>query len=393
MALYEPIYDLIIRKWLGNLTSEEEKYLTDWLSDSRENQQEADEMVAMFVRSRRLYSLTEPDLEQLYQEFVQKQRILKRRKRTLWMRHAALFILPLSVAIGVYWGMNKVSTSDISVEGSHQVLPVSQKVRLKLSSGKLIELTADQEKVIQEKSGIQVSNNGQGLNYQLKSVETDTNNQIQYNILTVPRGAEYALTLSDGTRIWLNAESELKYPVRFTRNFREVFLKGEAYFEVAHNASSPFWVKVRDLSVKVLGTAFNVMAYPDEQRIETTLENGQVNVYSGDKEVQLQPGMQAVFHCDSKDLKIREVNTLLYTSWKDSRMIFEELRLEELLDRLGRWYDVQIFYQNNELKDIRLTGNISKHEQIAVVLDLIHSMGKVEFQMNGRTVIVRKIQK
>ena len=170
-------------------------------------------------------------------------------------------------------------------------------------------------------------------------------------------------------------------------------MKGEAYFEVASNADHPFIVKVQDLSVRVLGTSFNIMAYTNEPQIETTLESGRVEVCRNNQEVALQPGMQAVFRKSSRELSARRVNTLLYTSWKESRMVFEELRLEELLNRLSRWYDVNIFYQNNDLKDIRLTGNLSKHECISSILDLIQSMGKADFQINGRTIIVKRTQK
>lgn len=394
MVLSDKIYDLIVRKQLNKLTPEEEGHLQDWLNESAQNQEEVKRIVELLQSTKRLYAFGEPDLEECYQEFVRTLQMRRQRRVRILLKYAAIFLLPLALGVLLYNESNDLGRKSIELTHEiHEISPVTQKVQLLLSSGKSVDLTVERTLLVGEESGVVVNNDTSGLNYSLKETVVVPETSTGSNTLIVPRGAEYNLTLADGTRIWMNAESELRYPVKFTGKNREVYLKGEAYFEVASNANHPFIVKVQDLNVRVLGTSFNIMAYANEPQIETTLESGRVEVFRNNQEVALQPGMQAVFRKSSRELSTRRVNTLLYTSWKESQMVFEELRLEELLNRLSRWYDVNIFYQNNDLKDIRLTGNLSKHECISSILDLIRSMGKADFQINGRTIIVKRTQK
>lgn len=393
MTLPDEIYDLIIRKQANALTPDEEKQWTNWLAESVENREEAEQVTELFIRSKRLYALPEPDVEKGYQEFVHYLQLRRRKRILVLFKYAAIFLLPLVLAVIFLQKSVPSDEEHPRIFSENQTIsPVTKKVRLQLSSGRSVDLASTQKKTVQEE-GVVVNNDSSGLNYRLEETGDRKGTAPGYHTLTVPRGAEYNLTLADGTHIWMNADSELKYPIKFTGENREVYLKGEAYFDVAPDASCPFIVNVGELDIRVLGTSFNVMAYADEARIETTLESGRVEIRQNRKEVELQPGMQAVYEKSSGKLSSRKVNTLLYTSWKDSQMVFEELRLEELFNRLGRWYDVDVFYQNNELKDIRLTGNLSKHEHVSTILELIGSMGKADFKVNDRTIIVKKIQK
>lgn len=393
MTLPDEIYDLIIRKQANALTLDEKEQLADWLAESADHREEVRQITELFIRSKRLYALPDPDGEVGYQEFVRYLQ-LRRKKRFLTLfKYAAIFLLPLVLAVLILQRTGNSGEEHSRIVSENQAIsPVTKKVRLQLASGKSVDLAATQTRIVQEE-GIVVNNDSTGLNYREEGNGVSAVAPMGYHTLTVPRGAEYNLTLADGTHIWMNADSELKYPIKFTGENREVYLKGEAYFDVAPDASCPFIVNVGELNIRVLGTSFNVMAYADEARIETTLESGRVEIRQNRKEVELQPGMQAVYEKSSGKLSSRKVNTLLYTSWKDSQMVFEELRLEELFNRLGRWYDVDVFYQNNELKDIRLTGNLSKHEHISAILDLFRSMGKADFQVHDRTIIVKIIQK
>ena len=206
-----------------------------------------------------------------------------------------------------------------------------------------------------------------------------------YNTITVPRGGEYQLILADGTRVWLNAETELKYPVAFTGEVREVMLEGEAYFEVAKNVSRPFVVKAGQLDIKVLGTSFNVKAYPSETQ-QATLVQGKVEVRAENYFRELQPGEQLNY--SSEGPEIRKVDVKAYTSWKDQRFVFNDDLLEEVIHKIGRWYDVEFILRNPEVREIRFTGNLPKYRELEQVLNKLELTTHIRFVQDGRVIEV-----
>ena len=181
----------------------------------------------------------------------------------------------------------------------------------------------------------------QGVSYQGDSSVVEE----RYNTLRVPRGGEYSITLSDGTIVYLNAESELRYPVKFVGEDRQVYLSGEAYFDVVHDKTHPFVVDVKNSTVRVLGTSFDVRAYADEDEVLTTLVQGSVRFSAGKESVILGPGEQAVLDKSGR-VETREVDTYLYTAWKDGVFAFKRQRLEEVMKVVARWYDVNVFWEN-----------------------------------------------
>lgn len=379
------IYILIANRLAGETTPEEKEELNLWLEQSEENRKLFRQYELLWQRTQQLYKQDEPDVETCFHEFEKICFPLKNR-RISWMRYAAAIVIPVFLSVGAYLMFHNYSTGLTEVQETFALN--SQKVQLLLSDGQKYELTADRNTAIRENHGITIHQKGNVLNYTSDTANTVADPQVQYNTLIVPRGAEYSLVLADGTRIFLNSESELKYPVQFHGNERQVYLKGEAYFDVAKDTCKPFIVSVQQLDIRVLGTAFNVMAYADVPDIQTTLERGCVQVKGPEGKLLLHPGMQAVFRKADASLIAYEVNTLLYTSWKDDKMVFENLRLEELLDRLGRWYDFTVFYLNPSVKDICLTGHLSKHDDINSILELVETMGKVQFAIQGRTISV-----
>ena len=212
-----------------------------------------------------------------------------------------------------------------------------------------------------------------------------------FNTLQIPRGGEYFLTLADGTEVWLNAETEIRYPVQFTGNKRVVYLDGEAYFTVAPDKKKPFTVVSTHASVSVLGTQFNFRAYPDEQDVQTTLVSGSVIMQSEKykQQIKLVPGEQGVLEKRSANLTKQEVNTYLYTAWKDGRFAFRDARLEDLFNILARWYDLSIFYQSPEAKDIRFTGDLNKTDDFKSILKIIEQNERVTFTVNQHTVFIQ----
>jgi len=263
----------------------------------------------------------------------------------------------------------------------------TSKVQLKLNSGEIIELDKLQEQALL-KDSVLIKNESHTLIYNSDSV---TSVNVQYNTLTLPRGTEYNIVLADGTKVYLNADSEIRYPVTFVDNKREVELKGEAYFVVAKNEQQPFLVRVNDqISVRVLGTSFNVTAYPDQKRIVTTLEEGSVQVEYGEKSVNITPGEQAVYDKKNGYLKVKEVDTQLYTSWKDGYYKFSNATLEEIMETLTLWYDLNVFYVNPEVKNLEFTGRLKRYDDVKGLFKKFEDTGLVQFCLKGNNVVINK---
>lgn len=213
-----------------------------------------------------------------------------------------------------------------------------------------------------------------------------------YHTLFVPRGGEFFLILPDCTKVWLNSETELRFPAQFADDSRSVILKGEAFFEVAHEESRPFRVCLKEGMITVFGTQFCVSAY-EESDLVATLSEGSIGFSSSQgQDVRLQPSQQLIYSPETEKMIVRKVNTRIYTSWKDHLFSFEEQSLEEIMKILSRWYDVDIFFENPQLKQLKMSGTLDKYEEIGPLLKLFEAGQKVRFDVNGRTIIIRQIR-
>ncbi|SEA47123.1 FecR protein [Arachidicoccus rhizosphaerae] len=209
-----------------------------------------------------------------------------------------------------------------------------------------------------------------------------------YNTIKVPLGGQYKLTLPDGTKVWLNAGSSLKFPVSFARlNDRRVFLQGEGYFEVIHDPAHPFYVATDRQEVRVLGTHFDIEAYPDNKAVKTTLLQGSLKVKSvrGGDSCLLVPGKQSIL----KDrLQVRSVDTETVIDWKDGYFIFNGETLQDILTKVARWYNIQIVYERH-VENVRLDGIISKNTVLSEVLSMISATNKIQFEIRGSVLYVK----
>lgn len=210
--------------------------------------------------------------------------------------------------------------------------------------------------------------------------------QIEYNRVIVPKGGEYKIVLADGSQVWINSFSELEFPAQFGGKERRVRLCGEAYFEVRKDEEKPFVVEVMGREVQVLGTSFNVNCY--NEKLVTTLVTGKVDVLSGERHYLLTPGMQ--FREEGGSVSLSNVDVREFTAWKDGWFVFKNQRLQDVLDILSRWYDVEVFYQNPGLQDLHFTGTIKRHSDIAEVLKFLEKTDMMTFNINGRTLIISK---
>ena len=209
--------------------------------------------------------------------------------------------------------------------------------------------------------------------------------------MRIPVGGFYQLALSDGSKVWLNSMTELRFPVTFTGEQRKVYLTGEAYFEVTHDSVHPFIVETPDgMEVKVYGTEFNMNTY-EKGVVQTVLVKGKVGVRGGvlGKEVVLAPEQMAVYREKTGEIQVENVDPYKYVAWKDGEFVFERETIEEIMERLSRWYDVKVFYSNESLKQKRFTGIVSRHKDIEQVLRLIEGPATLRFDISGNMVTVR----
>ena len=232
-----------------------------------------------------------------------------------------------------------------------------------------------------------IVNDPGGLSYQVE--DTSECMETAYNEITVPRGGEYKVTLDDGTRIWVNSESYIRFPVVFHGDERRIWVSGEVFLEVTKDSERPFVVNTEKLDIKVLGTQFNVRAYPDEKCIQTTLVEGCVRVDNSlGKVAVLAPSEQLLYNAQNGKHEVREVDTELYVSWKDGVYVFVSQRLEDIMLLISKWYDVDVFYQNSTVKDIIFSGRLKRYENAETLLKVFERLGGVRFSIQGKTVIV-----
>ena len=312
----------------------------------------------------------------------------KSRRMTLRWSVAASVILLIGLFVGrAIDGVRDMREDQLLAKSVMQ--PGTSKAILTMADGEKVMLDRERKLDIQLNERMRVASNGQGIVYEEngKGVVKE-----EYNKLVTPIGGEYRLTLSDGTKVFLNAASELKYPVEFMGDRRVVDLDGEAYFEVHKDNQRPFVVRTKGAEVCVLGTSFNVNTYGDDGRIYTTLVNGSVRVLSvkNGQEKVLTPGMQGVMNMQTGQLMVREVDVESYVAWREGRFVFRTMTLDLIMQQLQRWYDFEVFYQNLELKDYEFRGVIKRDMDLDKVLSVIKATTNVDFEVKGKVITIIK---
>lgn len=297
---------------------------------------------------------------------------------------AALFFLMLGIS-HIFSLHNNTQNKDAIVAAAVSFPETgSRKAILTLENGEKVDLSVKKGTIFNANSTVINNNANQLLTY--KKVEK-VSSAPQINTLAVPRGGEYQLILSDGTRIWMNAESVLRYPTSFVEKKREVFLEGEAFFEVAKDVRHPFVVHTDRHSVEVLGTSFNISAYPD-YRIYTTLAEGCIKVSTAKASVVLNPDQQAVIGPDNDDILTSNVPAYLFTSWAKGNYEFRNTSLAEIVAQLSRWYNVDIYFKNESLKNKRFAGIIFRDEELNFAIEVIERVSNVHFTREGETIYI-----
>lgn len=325
----------------------------------------------------------EKEFARLERDFYER----KSRRMTLrWSVAASIILL-----VGLFVGRTVTEWRDLDdarvLAKTERNVP-GAKAELILSTGERVVL--DRKNVAIEglnEMGIR-NDSVTGLDYATAKVE---GKEIMYNTMRIPVGGFYQLALSDGSKVWLNSMTELRFPVTFTGEQRKVYLTGEAYFEVTHDSVHPFIVETPDgMEVKVYGTEFNMNTY-EKGVVQTVLVKGKVGVRGGvlGKEVVLAPEQMAVYREKTGEIQVENVDHYKYVAWKDGEFVFERETIEEIMERLSRWYDVKVFYSNESLKQKRFTGAISRYKDIEQVLHLIEGPATLHFEIKGNVVTVQ----
>jgi len=370
--------------------------LQDWISESDQNKETFDNLTTGPSLNELLDEYEQIDLEKGWNQVYAK--LTLPNKHSLWnkgLRIAAMISLPLMIGGAGYYFVSRMNSQKLNlapIAQKRDYKPGTSKALLILADGSQVDLSNPGSKQLLDKDGTVIKNLDKGLIY--ASGTNGKNAIIAYNTLIVPSGGEYKITLSDGTKVWLNAASQLKYPTQFPNDKREVFLEGEAYFEVTHNPKKPFEVHTTGITTRVFGTEFNIMAYNDEPNIQTTLINGSVEVHNNLSTVKhsilLKPGTQANLNKANNSLDSKAVNTYIYTAWKDGVFIFNNESMESIMRKLSRWYNVKINFDSESTKDIIFFGKVKRYENINTILNLIKKTEEVTYDTENNQILIRK---
>jgi len=306
--------------------------------------------------------------------------------RSKWAA-AAVLVIAASV---LYLFFNKQKTDDVIAKDNNSAIEVNDKAPggnkafLTLGDGTRIELdsTANGTLALQGSTSIVKQNDGQ-IVYDANNNKT---NEALYNTLATPRGGQYKITLADGTKVWLNASSSLRYPAAFTGKERKVEISGEAYFEVAKDVRKPFKVQLNQMEIEILGTHFNINGYDNEDAVRTTLLEGRVKVNAVNNTSYLKPGQQARLG-KTGDIKIADNIDLEETvAWKDGNFQFDNSDISNVMRQLERWYDVEVEYTGTINK--HFSGTISRNVRLSKVLEMLQQTGEVKFIVSGTKITV-----
>ena len=369
---------LIQLNLVGGLSPEEKGKLEDWINESEEHR-------LLFYKIKKQLSVNEirnylqTDVEDAWKKVREKTfgaPPVRPRIRPKWLKYAAV-VLPVLLSITLwYTWKEEMKNKQATVARLNPVLTLDNGEKYQLDPEEQTEIYVDEE--------VKAYQAGGGLIYDTTARQEEN----KYNRIEVPRGSEYWIVLPDGTRVWLNAATELKYPVAFHAKERRVYLKGEAYFEVAPDKNRPFYVETEEVKVRVLGTVFDVNTHYT-RGVRTVLVEGAVALEWGDqKEIRMKPGELADFDRTTTEVTLKEVDVTSYISWKEGYFVFEDEPLEEIMHTLSLWYDKEFLFVGKRSRALHFSGHIKRYERIETILSAITDVTGVEFRMNGQIILI-----
>lgn len=363
---------------VGGLSPEEKGKLEDWINESEEHR-------LLFYKIKKQLSINEirnylqTDVEDAWKKVREKTfgaPAVRPRRVLKWLKYAAV-VIPVSLSLSLWYAWKeKMENKQATVARLSPVLTLDNGEKYQLDPEEQTEIYVDEE--------VKAYQAGGGLIYDTTARQEEN----KYNRIEVPRGSEYWIVLPDGTRVWLNAATELKYPVAFHAKERRVYLKGEAYFEVAPDKNRPFYVETEEVKIRVLGTVFDVNTHYT-RGVRTVLVEGAVALEWGDqKEIRMKPGELADFDRTTTEVTLKEVDVTSYISWKEGYFVFEDEPLEEIMHTLSLWYDKEFLFVGKRSRALHFSGHIKRYERIETILSAITDVTGVEFRMNGQIILI-----
>lgn len=382
----------LIRKSIsGEITLEERKQLEDWLNESARHRE-------LFEKYNNPAFLSSVDLEkdmkesqEAYLDFMKRLKSTNTAHRFAWKKYVAAavliaFVSVAAITVYLYNDGELYSPTELAEVTDRQVDAVpgdSTDILLITASGEKIPVQSSQKMLSVSSGSIKIGEESIEDRVQTKAPDSE----VVYNTLKILRGKRFKMQLSDGTLVWLNADSEITFPSSFDGKERKVLAKGELFFEVTEDKAKPFIVETPTGRIRVLGTAFNVHCYKDEVTM-TTLVRGKIAYSLGEDSVILTSGQQCVV--EDNRLSVREVDTYDYVSWIDEVLVFKDKKLDEIMNTLSRLYDVDIYYENPELKRLPFTGSFKQYENLDKIVRMIEECGLIHIRQDGNTLIISK---
>lgn len=380
--------NLIIKYITDTISDEELKSLISWLEESKKNQERFKDMIKANHQMDMNYMPI--DAENAYKKILERlqnnRSVFKKRYQTIF-KYAAISILFFSIGYFHQQDYFNNPTNDEPIIVNNQIETGTDKAVLTLENGKEIALEKGTSFQIQN-----VNSNGEQIAYEARERNST---EVAYNYLTIPRGGQFSIKLSDGTQVWLNSQSQLKYPVSFKEGEdRQVeLIYGEAYFDVSPSTKhkgARFRVINQSQKIEVLGTQFNIKAYKDDDNIYTTLVEGKVSINTSTLNQILKPSEQANLNLNNNTINVSTVNVYNEISWKDGVFSFRKKPLEEIMKVLSRWYNIDVNFVNPELKSEGFNGVLGKDQNIEEILESIKKFKIIEdYEIIDKTVFLK----
>lgn len=380
-------FEIIWKKIHDQTNEEEDQLLARWLSESSTHRKYYEDAVRYYNNGTQ-FAHTPAELKKALNKIHRKTSGYNPYINPQIFTIVAVAASILALVYFQFFQPEKTMEQPQTEQLAQSIVPGSNKAVLVLADGSEHDLSQKDNSVIDE-DGSEIRNTGNKLEYSSKNAQAT---EIKYNTLKIPRGGEYFLVLADGTKVWLNSETTLRFPVQFASDVRMVELTGEAFFEVTKNEKVPFIVSSNNQQVKVLGTQFNISSYPEDHSTVTTLVEGSVEVsLQGNpaEKTMLKPNEQSYLLNSENVIQKRNVDVSQYVAWKEGRFVFQNQTLENIMKTLSKWYDVQVVFANENSRNLKFTGNLERYSDFSNILGKIERTNEVEFEIKDKLITIK----
>lgn len=375
------------------LTPEEQSALDSWLSASTKRRTWHSEMMQSRKVRKKLREFNSADRDAVWRKTLigletkyPKPETVKKMKLRPGIGAVAAAITLIVLGIYFFDTRNPIVNLNAEIVNQNDIAPGKNTATLTLANGKMITLSDEKTGVVIDAAKLSYIDGSSVLSSGASAKDLGSY-KAGMTVLQTPRAGQYQMVLPDGTKLWLNAASSIRFPSSFEGlKQRKVYIQGEVCFEVAKDKNRPFIVECAGQTLEVLGTQFNISAYPEDSTVKTTLLEGSLRVAYRYQNVLLKPNQQA--HLSASGIQVKDVNAIIYTSWKDGIFTFQREQLTSIMNKLSRWYDVDVVYHGTDYETVTYSGSISRQSNISSILKLLEANFNIRFKLEGRKVIV-----